>query len=74
MKYGESKRQLKTLRGRIAAIRDEIREVQKNLEPEDVEDHGFRTDDGGIAPPQSPCHPSSTPPTNMACAWRWTKR
>lgn len=48
MKYGESKRQLKTLRGRIATIRDEIRKVQKNLEPEDVEDHGFRTDDGEV--------------------------
>jgi predicted dithiol-disulfide oxidoreductase (DUF899 family) len=48
MKYAEASRKLSDYRAKIAAIRQEMRKVQDEAEPQDVEDYVFATDAGPV--------------------------
>ena len=46
MKYAEATKRLQGFREQIGAIRQEMREVQAAIEPQEVEDYSFSTTDG----------------------------
>ena len=48
MKYEDGAKRLGESRSRIAAIRNEMREVQKGIEPQEVRDYTFSTPDGAV--------------------------
>ena len=48
MKYGKAKEKLEALRGRIEAIRAEMRDVHGTAEPEAVDDHVLEADGGPV--------------------------
>jgi predicted dithiol-disulfide oxidoreductase (DUF899 family) len=48
MKYNDAMKSLTEHRGRIAALRDEMRRIQDGIEPQAVEDYRFSTSDGEV--------------------------
>ncbi len=48
MKYDEASERLRDYRRQIAETRTRMRDLQKDLEPQPVEDHAFRTGDGEV--------------------------
>jgi len=48
MNYAETAERLKTYRGQIETLRQEMRALQAEVEPEPVEDYRFRTTDGEV--------------------------
>lgn len=49
MKYRDGTKKLAAIRGKIAALRSEMRKTQAQLKPEVVADHVFRTDEGEVS-------------------------
>jgi predicted dithiol-disulfide oxidoreductase (DUF899 family) len=48
MNYAETAERLKTYRNQIASLRQEMRALQAEVEPDQVEDYSFRTLDGDV--------------------------